>query len=67
MSIFKKFVKSNNNPSSGSSTQSIHTNEEKTKTARLEDQIKHLNSYIQELVKENEALQDRNADMKTTL
>jgi hypothetical protein len=56
MSIFKKFVKGTNNSSSGTSNPSIHTNEEKSKTARLEDQIKHLNNYIQELVKENEVL-----------
>eukprot|EP00347_Sterkiella_histriomuscorum_P024231 403331856 len=67
MSIFKKFGKSKDVQSSSNSSNSIHTNEEKNKTARLEDQIKHLNSYIQELAKENEVLQDRNNDMRTTL
>ncbi|CDW87361.1 UNKNOWN [Stylonychia lemnae] len=67
MSLFKKFVKSNNQQTSSNSNSSIHTNEEKSKTAKLEDQIKHLNNYIKELVKENEMLQDRNNDMKTTL
>lgn len=43
------------------------TVEDKSKTARLEEQIKYLNSYIQELAKTNEVLQDRSDDMKTTL
>lgn len=48
MSIFKKFVKSgkDNTPSSSQSNNSVHTNEEKSKTAKLEDQIKYLNQYI---------------------
>ena len=37
------------------------------KMARLEEQVKILNTYIQELAKENEMLQSRNIDMKTTL
>lgn len=35
--------------------------------ARLEEQVKILNSYIQEFARENEALQSKNSDMKTTL
>ena len=34
---------------------------------RLEEQVKILNTYIQELAKENEMLQTKNSDMKTTL
>jgi predicted RNase H-like nuclease (RuvC/YqgF family) len=34
---------------------------------RLEEQVKILNTYIQELAKENESLQDKNGDMRTTL
>lgn len=68
MSLFKKFVKSKDNQASSSqSSNSVHTNEEKSKTAKLEDQIKYLNQYIQELARENEVLQDRNNDMRTTL
>lgn len=57
MSIFKKLVKGNNQSSNTqNSNNSIHTNEEKSKNAKLEDQLKHLNQYIQELAKENETL-----------
>jgi predicted RNase H-like nuclease (RuvC/YqgF family) len=34
---------------------------------RMEEQVKILNKYIKELAKENEMLQDKNNDMKTTL
>ena len=67
MSLFKKLVKGSSSNSSNTSQQSMHTNEEKGRTLKLEEQIKHLNSYIQELVRENEALQNRASDMKTTL
>ena len=67
MSYFKKLVKGNGNAGSNGSQQSLPTNEEKSKISKLEEQTKYLNAYIQELVKENEILQDRNNDMKTTL
>ena len=34
---------------------------------RLEEQVRILNTYIKELAKENESLQDKNSDMRTTL
>ena len=34
---------------------------------RMEEQVKILNKYIRELAKENEMLQDKNNDMRTTL
>ena len=34
---------------------------------RMEEQVKILNKYIKELAKENEMLQDKNNDMRTTL
>ncbi len=34
---------------------------------RMEEQVKILNKYIKELAKENEMLQDKNTDMRTTL
>ena len=34
---------------------------------RLEEQVRILNTYIKELAKENETLQDKNGDMRTTL
>ena len=34
---------------------------------RLEEQVRILNTYIKELAKENETLQDKNSDMRTTL
>jgi molecular chaperone GrpE (heat shock protein) len=67
MSFFKKFGKSNAQQASNGSNQSISTNDEKSRTSKLEDQIKHLNSYILELVKENEMIQNRTNDMKQTL
>jgi hypothetical protein len=33
----------------------------------MEEQVKILNKYIRELAKENEMLQDKNNDMRTTL
>ena len=46
----------------------MNTNEEKTRIVqRLEEQVKILNTYIQELAKENESLQSKYNDMKTTL
>ena len=44
------------------------TEENKMKVVlRLEEQVKILNTYIQELAKENEMLQGKNNDMRTTL
>ena len=34
---------------------------------RLEEQVRILNTYIKELARENETLQDKNNDMRTTL
>ena len=47
---------------------SLKTNEEKVRVMqRMEEQVKILNKYIRELAKENEMLQDKNNDMRTTL
>ena len=55
MSIFKKLVKSNQS-ATASSSHGHPTSEEALKVQRLNEQNKYLNSYIQELVKENEGL-----------
>ena len=47
---------------------SLKTNEEKVRVMqRMEEQVKILNQYIRQLAKENEILQDKNQDMRTTL
>ena len=47
---------------------SLKTNEEKVRVMqRMEEQVKILNQYIGQLAKENEILQDKNQDMRTTL
>jgi hypothetical protein len=56
MSLFRKLVKGSGQNNSGSTTGTLSTTEEKSKNSRLEEQIKHLNNYIQQLVKENEVL-----------
>jgi hypothetical protein len=56
MSYFKKLVKGSGGAGSNASQQSLPTNEEKSKISKLEEQIKYLNAYIQELAKENEIL-----------
>lgn len=56
MSLFRKLVKGSGTNNSGQTVGTQNTTEEKSKTSRLEEQIKHLNNYIQQLVKENEVL-----------
>jgi predicted RNase H-like nuclease (RuvC/YqgF family) len=47
---------------------SLKTNEDKVRVLqRMEEQVKILNQYIRQLAKENEILQDKNQDMRTTL
>lgn len=50
MSIFKKLVKGSGQSQSmisGGTSNSMMTHEEKSKSAWLEEQIKHCNNYIQ--------------------
>ena len=47
--FFKKIGKGKQNTNNTNPTQHTFTYEEKSKTTRLEEQIKYLNGYIQEL------------------
>ena len=67
MNIFKKFGKGSSYSNSNTSQQTMLNTEEKAKNCKLEEQIKHLNTYILDLVKVNEVLQDEILDQKTTI
>lgn len=57
MSIFRKLVgKGSGSTNSGQSGNTLQTSEDKSKHSKLEEQIKYLNNYIQQLAKENEML-----------
>ena len=63
MSLFNKLKKS------GQRTHTVNTlnTEEQPKIDRMQEQIQHLNRYIQELAKENESLQRKNLDLKVSM
>ena len=50
-----------------SSSSKVNQQQQAKLIHRLEEQVRILNTYIKELAKENETLQDKNSDMRTTL
>ena len=63
MSIFNKLKKKGQN----ANTVNTLNTEENAKIDRMQEQIQHLNRYIQELVKENESLQRKNNDLRVSM
>lgn len=59
-------MNTNATPTSQSSSKATQQQQAKL-IQRLEEQVRILNTYIKELARENETLQDKNSDMRTTL
>ncbi len=59
-------MNTNVTPTSQSSSKATQQQQAKL-IQRLEEQVRILNTYIKELARENETLQDKNSDMRTTL
>ena len=57
----------NATPTNSSSSSKANQQQQAKLIFRLEEQVRILNTYIKELAKENETLQDKNSDMRTTL
>ncbi len=54
-------------PTNGGSSSKANQQQQAKLIQRLEEQVRILNTYIKELARENETLQDKNNDMRTTL
>ena len=54
-------------PTNGGGSSKANQRQQAKLIQRLEEQVRILNTYIKELARENETLQDKNNDMRTTL
>jgi len=54
-------------PTNGVGSSKANQQQQAKLIQRLEEQVRILNTYIKELARENETLQDKNNDMRTTL
>jgi|LauGreDrversion4_2_1035121.scaffolds.fasta_scaffold993847_2 predicted RNase H-like nuclease (RuvC/YqgF family) len=54
-------------PTNGGGSSKANQQQQAKLIQRLEEQVRILNTYIKELARENETLQDKNNDMRTTL